>query len=118
MGRVCSAHCGRGFRRLYERGRRLATRLAQLGSQSVLLHGDLTPSNILDGGHERGLVAIDPAPCVGTLQVAAATGCDGDRLLAWCAAFAAMNALDLAIEGGPYARIEACLELASQTPAN
>jgi len=29
-----------------------------------------------------------------------------------------MNALDLAIEGGPYARIEACLELASQTPAN
>ena len=107
----------------------------------MLLHGDLTPSNILDGGHERGLVAIDPAPCVGDagfdaidlilwqaddletieariLQVAAATGCDGDRLLAWCAAFAAMNALDLAIEGGPYARIEACLELASQTPAN
>jgi streptomycin 6-kinase len=25
----------------------------------------LTPSSILDGGAERGLVAIDPAPCLG-----------------------------------------------------
>ncbi|MGZ8761136.1 MAG: aminoglycoside phosphotransferase family protein [Aeromicrobium sp.] len=39
--------------------------LAQRASPSVLLHGDLTPSNILDGGAERGLVAIDPAPCLG-----------------------------------------------------
>src|SRR5213592_4672939 len=39
---------------LYERGRRLATRLAQQGSPIVLLHGDLTPSNILDGGADRG----------------------------------------------------------------
>ena len=31
----------------------------------MLLHGDLTPVNVLDGGVERGLVAIDPAPCVG-----------------------------------------------------
>jgi streptomycin 6-kinase len=52
-------------RELYERGRRLATRLAQHDSPIVLLHGDLTPSNILDGGAERGLVAIDPAPCLG-----------------------------------------------------
>jgi streptomycin 6-kinase len=50
---------------LYERGRRLAARLAQHGSPTVLLHGDLTPSNLLDGGDERGLVAIDPAPCLG-----------------------------------------------------
>jgi streptomycin 6-kinase len=126
---------------LYERGRRLATQLAKFDSQRVLLHGDLTPSNILDGGHERGLVAIDPAPCFGdsgfdavdlilwqaddlktiearTQQVAAAAGCDGERLLAWCVAFAAMNALDLAIEGSPHARIEACLELASRAPAD
>ena len=30
-----------------------------------MLHGDLTPGNILDGGTERRLVAIDPAPCLG-----------------------------------------------------
>src|SRR5207249_473468 len=50
---------------LYERGRRLATRLAAHARPTVLLHGDLTPSNILDGGDQRGLVAIDPAPCLG-----------------------------------------------------
>jgi hypothetical protein len=50
---------------LSERGRRLVTRLAQDGLPIVSLHGDLTPSNILDGGAERGLVAIDPAPCLG-----------------------------------------------------
>ena len=49
-------------RELYERGRRLATRLAQDDARTVLLHGDLTPSNLLDGGAERGLVAIDPHP--------------------------------------------------------
>jgi hypothetical protein len=47
---------------LYERGRRLATRLAPDAWSMVLLHGDLTPSNILDGGAERGLVAIAPHP--------------------------------------------------------
>lgn len=40
---------------LYERGRRLATRLAQHDSPIVMLHGDLTPGNILDGGAERQL---------------------------------------------------------------
>jgi streptomycin 6-kinase len=49
---------------LYKRGRALGIRLAQDDVPVVLLHGDLTPSNILDGG-ERGLVAIDPAPCIG-----------------------------------------------------
>jgi streptomycin 6-kinase len=123
---------------LYERGRRLATRLARLESPIVLLHGDLTPSNILDGGAERGLVAIDPAPCLGdaafdavdlilwqaddletiearTERLAAATNVDAERLFGWCVAFAAMSALDLASQGnGPRARIEAHLELASQ----
>lgn len=55
---------------LYERGHRLATRLARHDSPVVLLHGDLTPSNILDGGAERGLVAIDPAPCLAAMPVA------------------------------------------------
>jgi streptomycin 6-kinase len=30
-----------------------------------LLHGDLHAHNVLDGGHGRGLVAIDPRACVG-----------------------------------------------------
>ena len=123
---------------LHERGQWLATRLAQQDSPIVLLHGDLTPSNVLDGGAERGLVAIDPAPCLGdaafdavdlvlwqagdletiearTERLAAATGVDAQRLFGWCMGFAAMSALELASqESGPSARIEALLELASQ----
>jgi streptomycin 6-kinase len=126
----------------YQRGRRLATRLAQHAWPIVLLHGDLTPGNILDGGAERGLVAIDPAPCLGdaafdavdlilwqaddleTIQaraerVAAATGTDTTRLLGWCTAFAGMVALELASQGtGPRPRIEALLRLAAQAPAD
>jgi streptomycin 6-kinase len=123
---------------LYGRGRALATRLAQDDVPVVLLHGDLTPSNILDGGGERGLVAIDPAPCLGdaafdavdlilwqaddletiqarTERLAAATGMDARRLLAWCSAFAGMNAIELASQGNaPRARIERLRKLASQ----
>lgn len=123
---------------LYQRGHRLAARLAQQASPVVLLHGDLTPGNILDGGAGRGLVAIDPAPCLGdaafdavdlllwqavdletiqtrTEQLAAATGMDADRLARWCVAFAAMTALELASHRhGASAGIEILLELASQ----
>ena len=123
---------------LYERGQGLATRLAQRDVPVVLLHGDLTPSNILDGGGERGLVAIDPAPCLGdaafdavdlilwqaddletiqarTERLAAAAGMDTRRLLAWCSAFAGMNAIELASQGNaPRARIETLRKLASQ----
>jgi streptomycin 6-kinase len=123
---------------LYQRGHDLATRLARHDCPVVLLHGDLTPANILDGGAGRGLVAIDPAPCLGdaafdavdlilwqaddlqtiharTNRLAAATGTDAQQLVAWCAAFAAMSALELASQqNGPSARIEALLELASQ----
>jgi streptomycin 6-kinase len=127
---------------LYERGRRLATRLARDASPIVLLHGDLTPGNILDGGAERGLVAIDPAPCLGDAafdavdlilwqaddlaaiqaraeRVAAATGTDVARLLAWCTAFAGMTALELASQGNdPRPRIEALLALAARAPTD
>jgi streptomycin 6-kinase len=127
---------------LYERGRRLATRLAQDASPIVLLHGDLTPSNLLDGGAERGLVAIDPAPCLGdaafdavdllcwqaddleTIQartegLAAATGLDVERLLGWCTAFAGMIALELASQGtGAGPRTAALLGLAAQAPTD
>lgn len=106
-------------RGLYERGRRLARSLAHEDSSGVLLHGDLTPSNILDGGPVRGLVAIDPAPCIGdpafdavdlVLWLAADLGTiesriaslavlakiDVERIRAWCVAFASMTALELA----------------------
>jgi streptomycin 6-kinase len=123
---------------LYERGRRLATRMAQDVLPIVLLQGDLTPSNILDGGAERGLVAIDPAPCRGdaafdaidlilwqaddldtiearTERLAGATAVNAGRLLDWCVAFAAMSALELASNGdGPSAASKALLELASR----
>jgi streptomycin 6-kinase len=123
---------------LYARGHDLATRLAQHDCPVVLLHGDLTPSNILDGGAERGLVAIDPAPCLGdaafdavdlilwqadaletietrTQRLAATADMDAERLNSWCMAFAAMSALELASQGnGHSAGIEALLELASQ----
>jgi streptomycin 6-kinase len=123
---------------LYKRGRRLATGLARDTSPIVLLHGDLTPSNILDGGAERGLVAIDPAPCLGDAafdavdlilwqaddletieerseRLGAATGSDAERLLGWCVAFAGMTAQELASQGdGTDPRIDALLGLAAQ----
>lgn len=34
-------------------------------STTVLLHGDLHPGNVLDGGAERGLMATGPKACVG-----------------------------------------------------
>jgi streptomycin 6-kinase len=126
---------------LYERGRQLATRLAERVPPTALLHGDLTPSNILDGGAQRGLVAVDPAPCLGddvafeavdllvwqaddveTIVaradlLAPAIGADTSHLLEWCTAFAAMVALELA--ESPTAapdRVRTYLALAAQAP--
>jgi streptomycin 6-kinase len=123
---------------LYERGHALASRLAHHNVATVLLHGDLTPRNILHGGAERGLVAIDPTPCRGdapfdavdlilwqavdleTIEdriefLAAATNMETGRFKAWCCAFAGMVALELASEGNvPYARLETLHMLASQ----
>jgi streptomycin 6-kinase len=127
---------------LYERGRQLATRLVERVSPTALLHGDLTPNNILDGGTERGLVAIDPAPCLGddlafdavdlllwqaddvdmiaarADQLAPAIGVEATRLLDWCTAFAAMVALELAeAPSTPRERIDAAVSLAEHAPA-
>lgn len=123
---------------LYERGHQLAARLAQRHSPVVLLHGDLTPGNILDGGAGRGLVAIDPAPCLGdaafdavdlilwqaedlqTVQgraerLASVAGLDAQRVMDWCVAFAAMSALEQASrKPGPSPRIQALVELAAR----
>ena len=127
---------------LFERGRGFAARLAAQRSPTVLLHGDLTPVNVLDGGDRRGLVAIDPAPCLGdpaydaidllvwqagditTIEaradvLATAIGVDVARLLDWCVAIAGMFALDLAGPGQRHAddwreRAEPFLKLASR----
>jgi streptomycin 6-kinase len=111
-------------RDLYDHGWERALQLAQDDLPTVLLHGDLTPSNILDGGAERGLVAIDPAPCIGDAafdavdllvwqaedlatietradRLAAASGLSVERLNAWCVAFAGMCALEAASNGAP-----------------
>jgi streptomycin 6-kinase len=123
---------------LYERGRRLATRLAADAAPTVLLHGDLTPSNVLDGGERRGLVAVDPAPCRGDAafdavdlvfwqaaevetietrceKLARAIGARPERLLAWCTAFAGMTALELASSpDAPRKQVEALTTLAAR----
>jgi streptomycin 6-kinase len=111
---------------LFERGRWLAIRLAEETSRTVLLHGDFTPVNLLDGGQRRGLVAIDPCPTRGdpafdaidllfwqagdieTIThraevLAPAIGITPTRLLDWCIAFAGMAAADL---GGTGQRAE------------
>ena len=126
---------------LYERGRQLATRLAESVPPTALLHGDLTPSNILDGGAQRGLVAIDPAPCLGddlafeaidlllwqaddvntiaarAKLLAPAIGADTNHLFEWCSAFAAMTALELAESPNASAdRVRTYVALAAQAP--
>jgi streptomycin 6-kinase len=123
---------------LYARGRRLAMRLAADAAPTVLLHGDLTPANVLDGGAERGLVAIDPAPCLGdpafdaidlvlwraedvetialrAEQLVPAIGADAHRLLDWCAAFAGMVALEIAeAPDSAHEQVEPLVALASR----
>jgi streptomycin 6-kinase len=123
---------------LFERGRRLAIGLANDASPTVLLHGDLTPRNILDGGNQRGLVAIDPAPCLGDATfdavdlllwqadsaeaivkraelLAAATGLNANRLVDWCTAFAGMVAEEVVVAVGTSSKhIQTLLTLATQ----
>jgi streptomycin 6-kinase len=105
-----------------QRGHELARGLVADAGLPVLLHGDLHPGNVLNGGPVRGLVAIDPRPCVGdaafdavdwvfwavddprdweprSRELALALGVDHERLWAWCAAFAAMFAAGKAARG-------------------
>jgi streptomycin 6-kinase len=123
---------------LYERGRRLALRHAADSTRTVVLHGDLTPVNVLDGGPERGLVAIDPAPCLGdpafeavdfvlwrakdldaiaarAEALAPAIGTDPRRLLDWCTAFSGMIAVELAeLPGTSRDEVEPFIALAAR----
>jgi len=110
---------------LYDRGRRAALALAaETSVGEVLLHGDLTAVNVLDGGTRRGLVAIDPAPCSGdpafdavdlllwhvadltgliarATELASRLGLCAERMVRWCAAFAPMAALERAEAAAP-----------------
>ena len=122
----------------FARGRALADRLARLKHRDVLLHGDLTPSNILIGGEQRGLVAIDPTPCVGDAafdvvdlvlwransigtierraeRLAVTMDVDESVIFSWCVAFAGMRALELATaDGVPADQIDTLVELAAR----
>lgn len=116
------------------RGHALARTLAADPCRPVLLHGDLHPGNVLDGG-DRGLVAIDPRACVGdpavdavdwvfwppagpaawdsrTRALAPAIGVTPDRLRSWCAAFAALLAAGEAARGAPADHLTPYLDLA------
>ncbi len=98
----------------------------------VLLHGDLHPGNVLDGGDR--LMAIDPKACLGDpcfdaadYVVAGAGRTDGiefrlaglsdagfavDRLRAWCRLFAAVTAIPLLREGNRQSAVDELLALA------
>jgi streptomycin 6-kinase len=116
------------------RGHKLAQGLAADAAVPVLLHGDLHPGNVLDGGADRGLVAIDPRPCVGdaafdavdcvfwavddpgeweprTRDLAAALDLDPGRLWAWSTALAALLAAAQADGGAGAAQVAGLLAL-------
>jgi streptomycin 6-kinase len=115
------------LRRARVRAEDLAT-----GGPVALLHGDLHPGNVLDAGSARGIVAIDPRPCLGdpafdavdwallpmaeggTLDdgVAKLPGLDADRVRAWCAALAPLVAMAPLRTGGPTPFTDALLEMA------
>ncbi|ASU85361.1 aminoglycoside resistance protein [Nocardiopsis gilva YIM 90087] len=107
---------------LVHHGHARARALAHGEDDIVPLHGDLHPGNVLDGGHERGLVAVDPRACVGDAAadaidwplwkaasleeverriavLAPVIGVPSDRLLAWCRACAPIFAVALANRG-------------------
>ncbi len=100
----------------------------------VLLHGDLHLGNVLDGGPERGLVAIDPRACTGDpcfdavdyaidgagkdgvanrcTALAPAAGLDPDRLYAWCRAIAPIIAINRIGDAGREQEVAELLTLA------
>jgi streptomycin 6-kinase len=107
---------------VWRRCRTAAMDLASTGNS--LLHGDLHPGNVLRVGHGRGIVAIDPRPCLGDpamdLADLAMNGASSeeairnrcrqladladpiaaDRLWLWCCSFAPLMAVSLARRGG------------------
>jgi streptomycin 6-kinase len=102
------------------------------GGPVALLQGDLHPGNVLDAGPTRGIVAIDPRPCLGdpafdavdwallpmaeggTLDdgVAKLPGLDADRVRARCAALAPLVAMAPLRTSAPTPFTDALLEMA------
>ncbi|WP_046471315.1 aminoglycoside phosphotransferase family protein [Allosalinactinospora lopnorensis] len=97
-------------------GHAYARALAQGEEDVVLLHADLHPGNVVDGGPERGLVAVDPRACLGdaaaeaidwalwratsvdeverrALTLAPIMGVPASRILAWSRACAPLFAI-------------------------
>lgn len=101
-----------------------AAALDMAGEGESLLHGDLHPGNLLRVDHGRGIVVIDPRPCIGdpamdltdlatigaTSEAEIRNRCrqladtadsvDADRLWIWCRLFAPMAAVSLARRAG------------------
>lgn len=95
-----------------------------------LVHGDLHPGNVLDGG-PRGLVVIDPRPCVGDPAFdavdwvlgtgapellhdrVAQLGVEPERLMRWCRALAVVVAIPRLNRGPRDAGTEFLLRLAA-----
>ncbi|GLV76176.1 aminoglycoside O-phosphotransferase [Streptomyces hygroscopicus subsp. hygroscopicus] len=117
----------------WDRAIQRCERLLDTEATTVLLHGDLHLGNVLDGGAERGLMAIDPKACVGDpcfdavdyvlagaglegvetrcARVAAACGLDGDRLHAWSQVIAPFTAIAHLGDGGENPVIDELLTL-------
>ena len=109
-------------RGLLERSLATACELAARLGPRVLLHGDLHPRNVLDGGSGRGYVAIDPRACVGdpafdlidwvfrgggdkaalvrrAERLADGAGLDPESLRRWCGCTAVLDAVSRLVRG-------------------
>jgi streptomycin 6-kinase len=120
----------------FERVLRELDHVLAVDAKTVLLHGDLHLGNVLDGGPERGLIAIDPKSCLGDPcfdavdyvvagagrdedgiefrlgALAAEIDVDADRLHAWCRLVAAVTAISLLRAGGRQRAVDELLALA------
>lgn len=119
------------------RARLRALTLATSGDGTVIVHGDLHPGNVLDGGPDRGIVAIDPRPSVGdpafdlvdwvTLPMTAGgsledgfdalaphlPGFDAERVRAWCVALAPLFVIRPLQRGERTPFVDAMLRMAA-----
>ena len=118
-----------------DRSHRLARKLSDNTVTPVLLHGDLHAGNILLGGPNRGLVVIDPRPCIGDAafdaidfvfwpegsasewshrrdQLALHLQCDADRLWQWCSSVAVVFALGMLAKGEAGDAVDSLMQIA------
>ncbi|WP_410657686.1 aminoglycoside phosphotransferase family protein [Amycolatopsis sp. lyj-112] len=120
-----------------DRARLRALDLATSGGATSIVHGDLHPGNVLDGGPGRGAVAIDPRPSVGDPDFDLADwvtlpmmdggtledgfdalaphlpGFDAERVRAWCVALSPLFVIRPLSRGERTPFIEAMLRMAA-----